>query len=295
MIYEDITSNKRKSYLLFFFFFMIIIALGLVLGLYFNSIYFGAIFAALISIGYALISYYVGDKMILAVSKAKPVEKKDYPHLYNTVEGLSIAAGLPMPKVYVIDDTAINAFATGRDPQHASITVTKGATQKLNRQELEGVVGHEMSHIKNFDIRLMMLTAVLIGITVLLSDIILRSFIYGRRDDREGSNITFIFIVLGFLLAILAPLIAKLIQLAISRKREYLADADGALLTRYPKGLANALAKIKNDKDPLVDSANKATAHLYISNPLRNFKGRINSLFSTHPPLDDRIKRLEAM
>ncbi len=295
MIYEDITSNKRKSYLLFFLFFIIIIALGLVLGLYFNSVYFGAIFAALISIGYVLVSYYVGDKMILAVSKAKPVEKKDYPHLYNTVEGLSIAAGLPMPKVYVIDDTAINAFATGRDPQHASITVTKGAIQKLNRQELEGVVGHEMSHIKNFDIRLMMLTAVLIGITVLLSDIILRSFIYGRRDDREGSNINFIFIVLGFLLAILAPLIAKIIQLTISRKREYLADADGALLTRYPKGLANALTKIKNDKDPLVDSANKATAHLYISNPLKNFKGRINSLFSTHPPLDDRIKRLEAM
>ncbi|MEM4244837.1 MAG: M48 family metallopeptidase [Candidatus Nanoarchaeia archaeon] len=248
------------------------------------------------SIIYMLISYYSGDKMILAVSRAKPVEKKDYPHLYNTVEGLSIAAGVPMPKIYVIDDTAINAFATGRDPKHASITVTKGAIQKLNRQELEGVVAHEMSHIKNFDIRLMMLTAVLIGVTVFLSDIILRSFIYGRRrDDREGGNITVIFILIGIVLAILAPLIAKLMQLAMSRKREYLADADGALLTRYPQGLADALKKIKNDKEPLVESANKATAHLYIANPLRNMKGMFNNLFSTHPPIDERIRRLEAM
>jgi heat shock protein HtpX len=298
MIYEEISRNKWKSYILFFLFFIIIVALGLVLGLYFSNIYFGAIIAALVSIGYALISYYAGDKMILAVSKAKPVEKKEYPHLYNTVEGLSIAAGLPMPKVYVIDDTAINAFATGRDPQHSSIAVTKGAVDRLNRQELEGVVGHEMSHVKNFDIRLMMLTAVMIGVTVLLSDIILRSFIYGggRRDrDREGGNLTVIFIVIGLVLAILAPLIAKLVQLAISRKREYLADADGALLTRYPKGLADALKKIKNDKEPLVDSANKATAHLYIANPLRNFKGRVTGMFSTHPPIDERIKRLEAM
>jgi len=295
MIYEEIASNKRKSYLLFFLFFIIIVALGLVLGGYFNNIYFGAILAAMISIGYALISYYSGDKMILAVSRARQVEKKDYPHLYNTVEGVAIAAGIPMPKVYVIDDTAINAFATGRDPKHASITVTKGAVQKLNRQELEGVIGHEMSHVKNFDIRLMMLTAVLIGITVLLSDIILRSFIYGRRDHKEGGGITMVFILLGFVLAILAPLIAKMIQLAISRKREYLADADGSLLTRYPKGLADALTKIKNDKDPLVESANKATAHLYISNPLRNLKGTFNNLFSTHPPIEERIKRLEAM
>jgi heat shock protein HtpX len=296
MIYEEISSNKRKSYFLIFVFFILIIALGMVFGLYFNSIYAGAILAGIISGVYFLISYYAGDQMILAVSRARPVEKKDYPHLYNTVEGLSIAAGVPMPKVYVINDTAINAFATGRDPQHASITVTEGAVKKLNRQELEGVVGHEMSHIKNFDIRLMMLTAVLIGVTVLLSDIILRSFIYGRRDrDREGGNITVIFIVIGLILAILAPLIAKIIQLAVSRKREYLADANGALLTRYPQGLADALKKIKNDKDPLVDSANKSTAHLYIANPLRNIKGTFNSLFSTHPPIDDRIKRLEAM
>lgn len=296
MIYEDISSNKRKSYLLFFFFFVVIGILGSLLGVFFGaSFYFGAILAAVISIAYALVSYYVGDKMILAVSRAKPVEKKDYPHLFNSVEGLSIAAGIPMPRVYVIDDTAINAFATGRDPNHASITVTKGSVTKLNRQELEGVLAHEMSHIKNFDIRMMMLASVLVGITILLSDVILRSFIYGRRDDREGGNITLIFIVVGFALAILAPLIAKLIQLSISRKREYLADADGALLTRYPKGLADALKKIRNDKDPLVDSANKATAHLYISNPLRNIKGTFNNLFSTHPPLDDRIKRLEAM
>lgn len=296
MIYEEIASNKRKSYLLFFLFFIILAALGAVLGLYFNSVYFGAILAMVVSVIYILISYYSGDKMILAVSRAKPVEKKDYPHLYNTVEGLAIAAGTPMPKIYVIDDTAINAFATGRDPKHASITVTKGAVQKLDRQELEGVIGHEMSHVKNFDIRMMMLTAVLIGLTVLLSDIILRSFIYGRRDrNREGGNIAIIFILIGIVLAILAPLIAKVIQLAISRKREYLADADGALLTRYPQGLADALKKIKNDKDPLVDSANKATAHLYIANPLRNIKGTFNSLFSTHPPIDERIKRLEEM
>ncbi|MFH1331773.1 MAG: zinc metalloprotease HtpX [archaeon] len=298
MIYEEIASNKRKSYFLLFVFIVLIVALGLVLGQYFfNNLYFGVILAVIVSVSYMLISYYAGDKMILAISGAKPVEKKDYPYLYNTVEGVSIAAGIPMPKIYVIDNTAINAFATGRDPKHASITVTKGAIQKLNRQELEGVIGHEMSHIKNFDIRLMMLTAVLIGITVLLSDILLRSFIFGggRRDHRGGGNITVIFVLVGLVLAILAPLIAKLIQLAISRKREYLADADGALLTRYPKGLADALKKIKNDKEPLVGSANKATAHLYIANPLKNIKGTFNSLFSTHPPIDERIKRLEAM
>lgn len=295
MIYEEIASNKRKSWLLIFLFLVVIAALGCAFGMYMENVYVGVILAVIISVTYILISYYSGDRMILAVSHARPVEKKDYPHLYNTVEGLSISAGTPMPKVYIIDDTAINAFATGRDPKHASITVTRGAVEKLKRVELEGVIGHEMSHIRNYDIRMMMLTVVLVGVTVLLSDIMLRSFIYGKKDNRRSSNITTIFILLGFILAILAPFIAKLIQLAISRKREFLADADGALLTRYPQGLADALKIIREDKEPLVDSANKATAHLYIANPLRNFKGKVNNFFNTHPDIDERINRLEAM
>lgn len=295
MIYEEIASNKRKSWLLIFLFLVVIAALGCAFGMYMENVYVGVILAVIISVTYILISYYSGDRMILAVSHARSVEKKDYPHLYNTVEGLSISAGTPMPKVYIIDDTAINAFATGRDPKHASITVTRGAVEKLKRVELEGVIGHEMSHIRNYDIRMMMLTVVLVGVTVLLSDIMLRSFIYGKKDNRRSSNITTIFILLGFILAILAPFIAKLIQLAISRKREFLADADGALLTRYPQGLADALKIIREDKEPLVDSANKATAHLYIANPLRNFKGKVNNFFNTHPDIDERINRLEAM
>jgi heat shock protein HtpX len=295
-LHDEVAANKRKSYLLVFIFILVIAFLGYIIGFINGFPYGGLIFAVMVSIVMFLVQYYAGDSMILSMSGAHEANRKDHAFYLNTVEGLAIAAGIPQPKAYVIEEESINAFATGRDPQHASVTVTTGALRKLNRQELEGVIGHEMSHIKNYDIRLMMLTAVMVGITALLSDMILRSFIYGRGNrDSKGGGAMLILIAVGLVFAVLSPLIAQLIKLAIGRKREYLADANGALLTRYPQGLANALKKIQNDNDKLVDSANKATAHLYIENPLRQYKGFVNNMFSTHPPIDDRIKRLEAM
>ena len=293
--FDDVRNNKIKSFVLMAIFIILIGFLGAVVGIAWGDIYFGLVFSIIISIVYSLIGFYNGDKMILKMSGAKPVTKKEYPYLYHTIEGLSIAAGIPTPKAYVIDDSALNAFATGRDPKNASITVTTGLLNKLNREELEGVVAHEMSHIGNYDIRFMMLTAVLVGIVTLLSDFLLRSFLWGRRDrDSKSGQLTIIFIAVGLLLAILSPIIGQLIQLAISRKREFMADANGAILTRYPVGLANALKKIAKDPDPLVDKANKATAHLFISTPFRKSRS-IANLFSTHPAIEERIKRLEQM
>jgi heat shock protein HtpX len=297
-IYEEIASNKRRSYLLIFAFLIFITFVGYVVGFFYGSGYFGIGLALVIGTIYFLISYYGGANAILAMTKAKEATKPKYTYLINTVEGLAIAAGLAKPpKVYVIEDSALNAFATGRDPEHSSITVTTGLLEKLTKLELEGVIAHEMSHIKNFDIRVMMLAAVMVGITVLLSDFLLRSFLWGRHGrSRDNNQLTIVFIVVGLALAILAPLVGEAIKLAISRKREYLADASGALLTRYPKGLADALKKIKSDPDPLVDHANKATAHLFISTPFRKSKKSfMKKLFSTHPPIDQRIKKLENM
>ena len=294
-MYEQIASNKRRTYLLFFVFSVLIMIIGIVFDFVFNLSYFGIIIAFIITIVWILISYFKGDAIVLKLSRAKPANKKEHAFLVNTVEGLAIAAGLPKPKIYVIEDNAINAFATGRDPEHASIAVTTGTLAKLNRQELEGVVAHEMSHIKNYDIRTMLLAAVMVGVIALLSDFMIRSFLWGggRRDRRDGGSMQAILLVIGIILAILAPLIANLIKLAISRKREYLADASGALLTRYPKGLANALKKIAKDHEQLKGATN-ATAHLYISNPFKR-KGFLVNLFSTHPPIQERIKALEAM
>ncbi len=293
-IYNEISSNKRNSILLISFFFIIIIVLGYLAGYLFFDPYLGLFFAFFISLILTLISLYSGDKMILAMTGAKEAKKPQYTYLINTVEGLSIAAGISMPKVYVINDSAINAFATGPSPNRASITTTTGAIDRLNREELEGVIAHEISHIKNYDIRFMMLVATLIGITVLISDMILRSFFWsGNRSDDSRAN-TFI-IVIGLILAILTPIAVQLIKFAISRQREFLADASGALLTRYPPGLANALKKIRDDKEPLVEVANRATAHLFIANPLRHFKKHTSNLFSTHPDVNERIRRLEAM
>jgi heat shock protein HtpX len=296
-VYERISANKRSTYLLVSMFVILISALGLVLGYFFNAPVFGFAIALIISLAMALFSFYEGDSAVLSLSKARPATKKEFPFLINTVEGLAIAAGVPAPKAYVIDENSINAFATGRDPKHASITVTTGALKKLKRDELEGVVGHEMSHIKNYDIRLMMLVVILVAVTALLSDLVLRTFIYGRgdRNREKGGYIAIALILVGIILAVLSPLIAQVVKFAVSRKREFLADADGALLTRHPKGLANALKKIKNDDDKIVDAANKATAHLFIENPLRQHKGWVNSMFETHPPIDKRIKALEAM
>jgi heat shock protein HtpX len=242
--------------------------------------------------------YYYSDKIVLAISHARPVTREEYPYLYHTVEGLAIAAGVPSPHCYVIDDTAPNAFATGRNPKNAVICVTTGLLQKMNRLELEGVIAHEMSHIKYYDVLLQTVAVVMVGIVALLSDWMLRSFWWGggrrRSRERSGGNAGAILLLVGIVLAILSPLIAQLIQLAISRRREFLADASGAMLTRYPAGLASALRKIAADPEPL-EVANKATAHLYIVNPLKNVGGKVNKLFSTHPPIEERIAALEKM
>lgn len=297
--YAEMTKNKWKSFFLMALFSLFIVLLGYVFSQAFYPGYTVSVLtiAFVIAIVFSLIGFYQGDKIVLASSKAKQVSKKDDPFLINTVEGLAIAAGLPPPKVYLIKEDSINAFATGRNPQKASVAVTTGARKKLNRQELEGVLAHEMSHIGNYDIRFMVLVSVLVGVVALMSDIMLRSFIFGggRRDNREGGQLQVILIVVALVMAILAPLIAQLMKFALSRKREYLADASAAKLTRYPQGLANALKKIKNDTDKVVDTANKATAHLYIENPLRKRKSWLNNLFSTHPPVEDRIKILESM
>ena len=296
--FDEVRNNKIKSIFLASFFIVLIGILGAMIGLVYNNFYIGFFMAIIFSIFYSFIAFYSGDKMILSMSGAKPVTKQEYPHLYHTIEGLAVSAGIPTPKAYVIDDSAMNAFATGRDPKNASITVTTGLMKVMNRQELEGVIAHEMSHIKNYDIRFMMLTAVLVGIVTLLSDFLLMSFLWGRgrnNRDSKGGQAGIILIVIGLLLAILTPIIGEMIKLAISRKREYMADANAATLTRYPPGLANALKKIANDPDPLVDKANKATAHLFISTPFRKKKGMMIKLFSTHPQIEDRIKKLEEM
>jgi len=295
--FDEAAVNKFKSYLLIFCFSIIVIALGYVFGRIYGRgseiiIWFFMSIAFIIAIIMALISYYLGDKAALSISSAYPANRKDHAHYINSVEGLAIAAQMPTPKIYIIPDQAINAFATGRNPENSSIAVTEGALKKLNRVELEGVIAHEMSHVKNYDIRLMTITVILVGLIALLSDFFLRGLIFGGGSDDEGGNSNLIFIIAGIVLAILAPIIAQLIQLAISRKREYAADATGAILSRHPEGLANALKKIEKDGIE-TKHANKATAHMYFAHPLK--KGFWNNLFSTHPPLTERIKRLEHM
>lgn len=298
LIYDHIASNKRKTAILLAAFLILIIFLGFAFSQAYQSpeiLYVAVIF----SIGYALISYYFSSNITLALSRAKKVERKDAPELFLVVENLAIAAGLPTPKIYVIDDTATNAFATGRNPQNAVIVFTTGILQKLTKQELEGVAAHELSHVGNYDIRLMTLVVVLVGVLTLLADFFLRfSFFGGRSRSREGGNqVQAAFLLVGVILALLSPIIATLIQLAISRKREFLADSSGVLLTRYPEGLASALEKISADTEPL-EAANKATAHLYITNPLKNRHGGVGwfaNLFNTHPPVEERIRKLREM
>ncbi len=297
-MYDQITSNKFRSGVLIVVFMLLVGLVGWVFGRFTGFGDWGLVIALVIAFVMAWSSYWYSDRLVLAMSHARPVSRETEPYIVNTVEGLAIAAGLPVPAAYLIDDPAPNAFATGRDPQHAAIAVTTGLVQKMDRLELEGVVAHEMSHVKNYDTLVSTLVVVLAGTIALLSDWMLRSLWWGggrrRSNDVGGGELGAIIAVLGLVLAILAPLVALLIQLAISRKREYLADANGALLTRYPAGLANALRKIANDPNPL-GVANKATAALWIENPLRDHGGRMNALFDTHPPLEERIKRLEAM
>lgn len=294
MVYTEISRNKRKTALFITFFLVLIIGLGWFFSYMVNEPFLLP-FAVGLSILMSFVSYYYSDKIVLAMSRAKEIKKSDDPELYNVVENLAIAAGLPSPKIYLIQDSAPNAFATGRDPKHAVVAITTGLRTKLSKQELEGVMAHELSHIGNYDIRLSTMIVVLVGVVTLLADWMLRISFHGRRRNQEGAPL----MLIGLIFALLSPIAATLIQLAISRRREYLADASGVLLTRYPQGLAGALEKIAADAEPL-EVANKATAHLYIVNPLKEHKGRdkigwFAGLFQTHPPIHDRIAKLRDM
>lgn len=293
-LYTHQDSNIRKTWLLMTGFLVFVIGVTWVFAQAYGNpgiLYFGIIFSILMN----FFSYWYSDKIVLAMSGAHRIEKKDNPELYNITENLCITAGLPMPKVYIINDQAPNAFATGRNPNHAAIAVTAGLLQRLERSELEGVVAHELSHIGNRDILLSTIIVTLVGFIAMMSDIFLRSSLFGgmRRDRDSDSRAGSIIMLIAFVLAILSPFIGILIQLAISRKREFLADASGALLTRYPDGLVGALEKISNYPASMA-RANHATAHLYIANP---FKGKdsmslVSKLFMTHPPMEERLKAL---
>jgi len=289
--HDEISKNNRNSALMAVLVFVVLVVLAYVIGLVYDpSIAFLFIMAGgAIAIFQILNAYYNGDKIVLSTTGAIPADEKKYMHLHNVVDGLAIAAGIPKPKVYVIDSTEMNAFATGRDPQHSSIAVTTGLLNTLNRSELEGVIGHEMSHIQNNDIRFAMFIAVLVGLIAIVSYIFLRSFRFGSGNDRKNGGA--IFIIIGLVLAIVAPIIVRLIQLAISRQREYLADASGAALTRYPDGLASALEKIgKTNKGNM--NVSEGVSHIFFVDPVYTF---IDKITSTHPPIQDRVKRLRAM
>jgi heat shock protein HtpX len=312
-----IAENKRNSLLLVILFCLFVTAVAMILSLailaylapgHLHNVNVGearlvGAAAAALSLLLSLLAYYQGDSMILAISHARPIEHQDDPELFNVVDEMAIAAGIPMPRVYVIDDSAPNAFATGRDPQHAVVAITTGLRTKLTRDELQGVIAHEVAHIRNYDIRLMLLMAVLVGTVVMLADFfwqILRfSSPRDRRRDRDsgkdgGGLFALVLIIVAVILAVIAPLLAQIIQLAVSRQREYLADATSVEFTRYPQGLANALRKI--DADPAVlKTANRGTAHLYIANPIKKFEARAHSAFASHPPIQERIQRLEAL
>lgn len=294
--YTHIADNKRKSLALVAFFVVIILAAGWFVDQLSNAGTSFFVLALVISIFMTLLSYFNGDKIVLWTSRAQPVGAEENPYLYRLVENLCMTAGLPVPKLYVIPDQAINAFATGRDPQHASLAVTTGAIEQLENEELEGVLGHELSHVGNYDIRFMMLVSVMVGLIALLSDMFVRNMWFGggRRDNSDSKNGNAVIAVVGLVFLVLSPVIAQLIQLAVSRKREFLADASGALLTRYPEGLASALRKIAAQSRPVRNISN-ATAPLYFANPMGRVGKGLSKLFSTHPPVEERIKALEAM
>ncbi|MDO8444285.1 MAG: M48 family metallopeptidase [bacterium] len=309
-LWTQADANKRRSVFLILGFVVFVVAVGWLISYYYSSpvILFVAIIVAVVQ---SLVSYFSGDKIVLAASGAREIAKKDNPLLWNVVENLAITAGLPQPKVYIIPDEAPNAFATGRDPEHASVAVTSGLLGRLEKKELEGVIAHEMSHVGNFDIRLMTIVAILVSVVALVSQIFVRAQWFGfggrNRSENEGGG-SGVMAILGIVAIILAPIVAMIVQLAISRKREFLADADGALLTRYPDGLADALTKISRYSEP-VRRVSSATAHLYISNPLgggedptspEGLRGArkqstLSKLFSTHPPIAERIKILRGM
>lgn len=293
-IFDQIAKNKRKSFLLSFLVFLLLFGVVYLFSEIFapDMLFFILIFATVLIFVDIFVSYSYGDKVVLKATGAKPVEDgRKYAHLVNVVEGLSIAAGIPKPKLYVIDSDEINAFATGRDPKHASIAVTRGALENLDRDELEGVIGHEMSHVKNYDIRFAMLVAVLVGLVAIISNIAMRSWMWGgSRNERERNGAGYL-ILIGIALAIISPIIVRLVQLAISRKREYLADASSAELTRYPDGLADGLEKIKKYNEGKM-KVSEAVSHLFIADPT---KSPLDNLFATHPPIEKRIEILREM
>lgn len=294
-LYNYQSANIRRTWVLFIIFFAVVLGVGYVFSQIYNDPSL-VVFAAIFSIVYSLISYFGSAGIALSLARAVPIQKSDSPELYNIVENLAITAGLPLPKIYITPEMQINAFATGRDAKHAAVAVTQGALQRLTRTELEGVLAHELSHVGNRDILVNTVAAILAGIISLLADIFLRSMFFGggRRDDNR-SNGANIFFIVGIILAILAPIGTMLIQLAISRRRESLADASGVLLTRYPEGLISALQKIGADQTPM-RSAKSSTAHMWLDNP---FKGSgaswFSKLFMTHPPIEDRIRALQSV
>lgn len=304
--YEEISKNKMKTAVLVSLFIAFVLALGFFVGYIWgiDRALIGLIIATVFAVIMAFSSYYYSDRVALATAGARPVTREEYPYYVNTVEGLALAAGIPVPRTYVIETPAMNAFATGRDPEHAAVAVTTGLLERCNRLELEGVLAHEMSHIKNYDIRLMSMVVVLVGLVVIFAEVMLRMLFFGggrgRRDiEGEGGGIVYLVIlILGLLFLVLSPVIAQLLQLSISRKREFLADANGAMLTRYPEGLASALEKLTREAKPF-PRASKATAHLFIVQPFRKAgqspRRYKTSIWDTHPPVEERIRRLRAM
>jgi heat shock protein HtpX len=302
-VYEQIASNRRRTWLLIAGAGVLLGAVGYALGLWAGSGPVGLVVASVIALVMAVGSYRFGDRVVLASARAKEVTPQEQPRLHNIVEGLSIAAGIPKPRVYLVPEAAPNAFATGRDPEHASIAVTEGLLQSLNRVELEGVVGHELAHVVDRDILVGTVVATLAGAVILLSEFFMRSWWWGgfrgrRGGDRGGGGAEAIIFAIGLVLLVLAPIFAQVIRFSVSRQREYLADAQGALLTRYPPGLASALRKIGAASAIPMHSANNATAPLWLNQPSRaqgEGVGTLERLFSTHPPIQDRIRRLEEM
>jgi len=290
-LYTQAESNIRKTWFLITVFLLMVIGIGWIFSYIFESPLILYI-AVIVSIFWSFSSYWYSDKIVLSLTKSRPIKKEDNPELYRIVENLSITAGLPIPQIYIINDISPNAFATGRDAKHGVVCVTQGLLDKLEKSELEGVIAHELSHIGNRDILLSSVVVVLVGMVALLSDWLLRSLFWGRRNRDNKGNLGLIMLVVGIVGAIVAPLAATLLRLAISRKREFLADASGALLTRYPEGLARALEKISQDPNSL-RSASNATSHLFISNPFR--KKAISKLWMTHPSTDERVKILRQM
>jgi heat shock protein HtpX len=302
-MYEQIAANKRKTILLLVLALLLLGVVGYAIGSVYGAGPVGLVVAAIVALVLQLGAYRYGDRLVLASARAREVSAEEQPRLHNIVEGLAIAAGVPKPRVWVVPEQAPNAFATGRDPEHSHIAVTQGLLDIMNRVELEGVIGHEMSHVLDRDILYGTIVATVVGAMVLISEFFLRSWWWGGLGGRRSSNdgggggIELVLFAVGIVLLILAPLFGQLIQLAVSRNREYLADAQGALLTRYPPGLISALEKIK-DAPHAMRSANNATAHLWLDQPSRfpgEKSGRMERLFSTHPPIEERIKRLQEM